>query len=544
MMTFIAAATTLAGPAPFDARYRLVDQPVATLAKRLFGHFMERPSWGNETGVEAAVVPGTHRLQPSVIRRLRELNIPVLRFPSGTDNDYVDWTDMIDDAPGRADPARPDSKGHTGETVSNRFGYDEFLPLARSLGSEIILPVRFRDGLLGTMDLKEAARRYAAALAAYVNAPVGAKLPDGLEEYAALRARHGHAQPWKVEYFQIGNETWFFNADLEKRYPGKSAERYAEAVEAFVDAIHAVDPTIRIIADGVDEDKALMIRRKLGDRVAFLVDHWYSPWAIDGFKRGDDPVSTEGLTEREIWGAWAAPWITNPDTGEATFQLNTVDTSGRHGYPVAITEYNWNGWWGAEHWRKAKLDSQIAKGVGLAGFLHSMMRHAGQIKLACMSMTIGKSWEIDAIRVDSDGKREAYFMPTGQVVGLYSRYHGDSVLRIEAREVPTYPQPFSGNGIRANAKVQLVDTVATSNAKSLFLHVVNRDFERPARVVIDPVGFGRLATEGTLRSLVGPLQNQPDGTGRIVTTRVRLDARELAVVVPPRSVSVVEIARK
>ena len=40
------------------------DRVLHAIDPRLFGQFMERPSWGGEIGVEAALTPGTSQLQP------------------------------------------------------------------------------------------------------------------------------------------------------------------------------------------------------------------------------------------------------------------------------------------------------------------------------------------------------------------------------------------------------------------------------------------------------------------------------------------------
>ena len=53
----------------------------------------------------------------------------MIRFPGGTDVDFMDWCDMIDNVPGQP-PERPVSTGHRGHEVTNYFGYDEFLRFA------------------------------------------------------------------------------------------------------------------------------------------------------------------------------------------------------------------------------------------------------------------------------------------------------------------------------------------------------------------------------------------------------------------------------
>ena len=54
-------------------------------------------------------------------------------------------------------------------------------------GSEALIVVNFRDGLLKIRDLKKAAL-HAAALVAYCNAPADVDLPNGLGKWARLRA--------------------------------------------------------------------------------------------------------------------------------------------------------------------------------------------------------------------------------------------------------------------------------------------------------------------------------------------------------------------
>ena len=105
---------------------------------RLFGQFMEKASWGSEIGSETAVIPGTHELRPQAKELIRQMQIPIVRFPGGTDADYIDWLDMIDHVPGRMGN-RPLTKGHTGNQVTNYFGYDEFLRLCEDLKMEPLL---------------------------------------------------------------------------------------------------------------------------------------------------------------------------------------------------------------------------------------------------------------------------------------------------------------------------------------------------------------------------------------------------------------------
>ncbi len=221
---------------PGGIHITVTNQTQHRIDPRLFGQFMERPSWG-EIGVEGALVPGTNRLQPRARALLEAMEVPVIRFPGGTDVDFMDWRDMVSNVPGRAS-ARPVSTGHQGHQVSNHFGYDECLQFCEETGSEAIIVVNFRDGLLKKKPLKQAAA-HGAALVAYCNTPVGAALPDGMYNWPTLRKTNGRPKPYGVRYVQIGNETWAFLNAAQKLVPQRMARHYVDCVKAYIDAILA-----------------------------------------------------------------------------------------------------------------------------------------------------------------------------------------------------------------------------------------------------------------------------------------------------------------
>lgn len=525
------------------ARYRLHDTAVAPMDDRVFGQFMERPSWGNEIGIESAVVPGTHRLRADVLRKLKDLSMPIIRFPGGTDIDYIEWTDMIGQAPGRSNPARPVTTGHQGNPVTNAFGYDEFLDLAKELHSKVILPVRFRDALLGLKPV-QAEAEHAAALAAYTNGTLRQPLPKKLREYVGARIRNGHAAPWNVPVFQIGNETWAFFGDLRKKYPADPWGRYVEVLGKFVDAIHSVDPKIQIIADGVEPDLSVLIRKRLGNKISYLADHYYAPWQVSTFEKDGKPHPVEKLTPKEIWQGWVSVFPVDPASGQARIELNVFRDQPRHGYKVAVTEWNFNGWWTSESWRKGAMDSSYARGLGAAGMLHGLMRHAKDLRIACQSMTVGRAWGITAIHVWDDPRKPAQTYPTGLLVALYAKHHGPNLLRLDEVTVPTFRQPYKVNWLGPYPKVQTTDVLATGGKKGIFLHAINRSFDQPAKLNVDLDAIQGLKPVGTQYLMTGRLKDAgPDDIAKVTRIPVSVGRDHLTVTLPARSVSVIELRR-
>ncbi len=429
-------------------------------------------------------------------------------------------------------------------TVTNQFGYDEFLQFCEQTGAEAIVVVNFRDGLLRNKPLKEAAA-HAAALVAYCNAPVAANLPDGMSVWPELREKNGRTKPYGVKYFQIGNETWAFLNEAQKLAPQGLGQYYVDCLKAYIDAIKAVDPQIKIIVDGHDGSLRGVVPlalEQLGGRIDYFATHFYRPWAIAEVFRAGRKVQIEELSAEDAWYAWTA--MTEFDEhGQGVYHSPGLEAARRAGCRVAITEWNWNGWW--RDTASPPLNSRWAKGVGAAGFIHAMMRSGDVIDMACQSMLVGMGWGISAIHVDPAAVKDPVYLPTGQLTAFYSKHHGDRLVKVDAAGVPTYEQPYRMGGIMPSKKVAVIDVVATASETAVYIHAINRSFDKAMEVVIELSGFQ--AGGGTVHRMVrgrlndAPKDGQPDQIGREIERKIQGSPEPLKVTLPKRSVSCVEI---
>jgi alpha-N-arabinofuranosidase len=515
---------------------------------RIFGQFMERPSWSDEIGPEAALIPGTNTLRPDARDLIRNMQIPIVRFPGGTDVEHTNWLDMIDNVPGRPG-GRPVTIGHTGKPITNNFGYDEFLRLCEELAMAPLLVVNFRDGLLAE-DGPEKAARHAAKLVAYCNADADADLPADFAAWPRIRAKNGHPAPYRVKYIQIGNETWGYSRRLKI-----SDDRYIAALNVYIQAIHAIDASVRIIVDGKPDDRAGRVHQQLGDRISYFAVHHYQPSQMNEIRRGDQNVDIENLTAQDIWYNWVS--VPRFDSeGQSVFPKRKCIQARKMGYKIALTEWNWNGWW-ARNWRtrsgepireRTPLDSLFAKGIGAAGILHAIMRQGDVVEIATQSMLIGDGWDIHAIYADRKGRTPPYMLPTGQTTMLYSKYHGRDRLEIDVSNMAYYKQPYRMGKIHPAAHVAYLDVLATRNENRLYLHTINRHFGHALSVQIDIAALDmQPATNGTLHILEGRLNNkpaagEPHAPGRIREKKFPIAGSRFQVRLPARTVTVVEVS--
>ncbi len=409
--------------------------------------------------------------------------------------------------------------------------------------------MNFRDALLNVKPLEEAAA-HAASLVAYCNAPVGAKLPEGMYDWPSLRAKNGRTRPYRVKYFQIGNETWAFIRKLKEMHGAAAPQFYARCVKAYIDAMRSVDPSIEIIVDGHDGNMSGIIRQvreRLGDEISHFATHFYSPWSITKVLKNGREVPGHEIPAADIWHAWTAVGRFDSQ-GRSVLDHPGIEAARKNGYKVGVTEWNWNGWWRLRGPEPA-LNSSYAKGIGAASYIHAFMRAADVIEIGCQSMLVGNSWGIHAIWADRAGEMAPHYMPTGQMTMFYSKHHGEDLLALDSRNVPTYEQPYRMGGIAPKPRVAYIDALATADDNHIYFHAVNRSFDKSREVTIDVSAFDGVegstlhhVLEGRLNNAPGP--NEPRQIGRTSERRIQFEGRKLQVTLPHRSVSCIEFKRK
>ncbi len=513
---------------------------------RLFGEFLEHPTWGSEGGIEAALIPGTHELQPGVLDHLKAMHIPLLRFPAGTDVDFMDWTDMIDHVPSRTNTAgellpRPATCGFNppgdDACTSNYFGYDELHRLCTALVCQTVLPVNFRDALLKLRPLDEAAL-HAAGLAAYCNAATNAALPAGMPNWPAVRALNGSPAPYGAKYFQLGNETWWYADD---------PWWYAQCVTAYVARLREVAPEIEILVDAVTPTQVAAVAALAGTTVQYLVQHEYLPQTIENatLDRWGQAWTASKLEVEDVWYAWVAAPNQMTAAGESGIDNLALQLAPQYGYKAAMTEWNWAGGW-HNAWG-APLDSFWARGLGAAGFLHAMLRAGDRMALACQSLAVGNNWPITAVRVSATQAFAPFFLPCGQAVMLYAQYHGTQRVAVEMRNAPAYAQPFRMNMLTAKPVVATLDTLATVRDDAVFVHCINRHFSKDIDVELDLRAWPDVHSTGLLHRLESDVLDwyypQGPAIASVSDEGLLVSGGRARITVPRRSVTIVALPR-
>ncbi len=192
-----------------------------------------------------------------VAELVKELGVPVIRYPGGNFVSCYDWHDGI--GPKEQRPRRMDYAWATIET--NEFGIDEFCQWAEKVGIEPMIAVN-----LGTGSIKDAGD-----LVEYCNHPGGTYWSD-------LRAKNGHPEPYNVKYWCLGNE-------MEGSWQAGhlSAEDYTKKALEAAKIMRWVDPSIKLVACGssyemlptyLEWDRVMLT--ELYDQVDYISTHNYT----------------------------------------------------------------------------------------------------------------------------------------------------------------------------------------------------------------------------------------------------------------------------
>ena len=178
-------------------------------------------------------------LRPDLVEALRDLAPPFLRWPGGSFASIYAWKDGIGPQVSRRyhpNAIWGDYSDYYG------FGTDEFMELARQLGTEPLIVLK----ATGT-DPEEV--QNAMDWVRYLN-----DLPT--TAWGAQRAANGHPDPYGVRYFQIDNEPMNH---------GLTPEQYAEIVNVYGARLRAIAPEARIVACGQKRSNDMVWSQKVID---------------------------------------------------------------------------------------------------------------------------------------------------------------------------------------------------------------------------------------------------------------------------------------
>jgi alpha-N-arabinofuranosidase len=387
-----------------------------------------------------------HGMRADTLELLKQLDAPVYRWPGGNFVSGYNWRDGIGDPDRRPPRKNPAWLG----IEHNDFGLDEFMTFCRLLKTEPYISVNSGLG----------ESRGAVGEIEYANAP--ADRPGG-----QLRATNGHAEPYHVHWWSVGNEMF---GDWQLGYMG--LERYIPKHNQFAAAMRAADPSIKLVAVGAAGPWSEGMLRKCAGSMDLMSEHFYC-----GENAKDLAAHVREIPDeiRRIANA-------HRDYRKRLDSLRGKD--------IRIAMDEWNYWYGAEPYGQIGCRFHLKDALGIAAGLHEYARQSDIVFMANYAQTV------NVIGCIKTSKTAACLDTTGLVLKLYREHFG--TIPVEVEDKSTAP----------------LDVAAawTADRKALTIGVVNPTM-KPQRLRLGIVG-ARLKAEGPGWQIAGDDPMAHDAPGK------------------------------
>jgi alpha-L-arabinofuranosidase len=467
-----------------DAHIDIVPgETIGRIAPEIYSHFIEHLGGVIYDGVwvgEGSKIANVNGIRKAFIDAMKAVQAPVLRWPGGCFADSYDWRDGI--GPGSK---RPQRTGFWSQEDTNKFGTHEFMQTCKAIGCEPYLAANVRS--LPPKDFYQWVE--------YCNAPAGTG-----NALADLRAASGDTEPYNVQYWGVGNESWGCGGD---QTPEEYAGEYRRFT-AYLPKYPGGKPLHLVVCgpNGDDVHWTTELGKALhGNHPWGLSTHYYTSGDAKVFAAGDalkftddehyDLLARGAHMEQIITHHWGALAETDPT----------------HRTKLVIDE--WGAWYGkgtrlSDHYNLSQQSTM--RDALLSGITFDIFQnHADKMAMANVAQSINC---IHSLMLAEEDKFTV--TPVFHVFQMYLGHRGATAVRAEflapaiVNKLATV-SPVGGNspvgsiapdqrlaGLSGSASVSATD------AKKMTLTVVNPHLDRPMVAEIAIAGASIASLSGTV----------------------------------------------
>jgi len=431
--------------------------------RRVLGAFLEHLGRAIYTGLYQPGSPlaDTNGFRADVVREIKELGVPIIRYPGGNFVSGYNWLDGV--GPKQQRPTVLERAWNSIET--NQFGTNEFIDWCRMVGTEPLLGMNFGTG---TAEM-------AVAYVEYCNLERGTKWSD-------LRRSHGYDSPHNVRYWCLGNEMdgpWQIG-QLQAREYGRKARDAARQMRV-------VDPNLQLIACGSSGTN--MPQYLIWDRE--VLEECYDQ--VDGISLHAYYGNTQALTRNSAARYLAMNLDMDRQILEIAAVCDYVQGLRRSSKRLWLSFDEWNVWYRARSGDAVNGRRQFAPklleevynledALLVGGFVNTLLRNAARVRIGCIAQLVNAIAPL--VTNDTGVLRQSTFFPYAWAL----RYARGRVLDLRV-ESETYP--ITATGLQAdfarNDQVPFVDVVATldSPGGQACVLMLNRDLEGERELALE-----------------------------------------------------------
>ncbi|HEX5055883.1 MAG TPA: alpha-L-arabinofuranosidase C-terminal domain-containing protein [Gammaproteobacteria bacterium] len=502
-----AAAETTAVRVELSLRH---DRPGAKINRELYGQFAEHLGRGIYEGIwvgEDSKIPNTRGFRNDVLAALKELRIPVIRWPGGCFADEYHWRDGI--GPRSARPVRVNTNWGSVEE-NNAFGTHEYFDLVEMLGAQAYIA-----GNLGTGSPHEMAEWLE-----YITS-------DSHSTLAELRRKNGRDKPWKIAYWGVGNESWGCGGNMRP-------EHYADLYRNYTSFLKTPnDNHPQFVASGGYNDLTVwteVLAKNIPSNIDGISHHYYTIPTSVWEKKG----SATGFPEEE--------WISTLEGAlkmDGYIQANRKILEKRDpDNKVKLYVDEWGTWYDpAPGVREGSLYQENTLRDALVAAINFTIfhKHADRVRMANIAQTVN----VLQAMILTDGAKMVR-TPTYYAFKMHLPFQDATFLPVEIKKSARY---MLGGHEVPSAMV----TAALGRDGKIHIALTNLDPNKAAAVAVDLQGYAATVARGLIltadRMDAANTFDRPDNV-KPRPVEYKIGPAGLHVDLPPKSFVVLSLESK
>lgn len=402
---------------------------ISKIDDRIYGSFIEHIGRCIYGGVYQPDHPSADEngFRTDVIELVKELNVPVIRYPGGNFVSGYNWEDGV--GPVEERPKRKELAWGTIEP--NTFGTNEFALWAKKVNADAMMAVN-----LGTRGADEARN-----FLEYCNCPSGTYLSD-------LRIKHGFKEPHNIKLWCLGNEM-----DGPWQICHKTAYEYGRLACETAKLMKWTDPSIELVACGSSGYGM----------------NTFAAWDAEVLEETYDLVDYLSMHQYYGKGRMSTPGFLAQTMDMEEYIKKTVATCDyvgakkKNNKKINISFDEWNVWKvGAENLDLSEIYT-FEDAVLVGSMLISLIRHADRIKVACQAQLVNIIAPIYTNKTDV--MKQTIFYPYLHASLLGRGTALQTLVECDKYNCPEY------------SDVPYIDSIAVETDKGVTVFAVNRSSE-------------------------------------------------------------------
>ncbi len=491
--------------------------------KEIYGQFAEHLGtciYGGLWVGENSPIPNTNGYRNDVLNALKELKVPVLRWPGGCFADEYHWRDGIGP---KSQRPKMQNNNWGGTIEDNSFGTHEFLNLCEMIGCEPYI-----SGNVGSGTVEELAKW------------VEYMTSDGDTPMAKLRRQNGRDKAWKVKFLGVGNESWGCGGEMRPEYYSDLFRRYAVYCRNYDG-----NQLYKIASGASDYDynwtKVLM--ENVGNRMNGVSLHYYT---VSGWN-GSKGSATKFDNDQYYWCLGKCLEIEDVIKKHCAI-MDEKDPNKRIGLLVD----EWGTWWDEEpgtinghlYQQNALRDAFVA-----ALSLNVFHKYTDRVRMANIAQVVNVLQSM--ILTDTKGQGHMVLTPTYHVFEMYKPFQEATYLPIDItcekmnvrHDMNKAMDESAENGYRTLPLISA--SAAKTTSGSVVIALSNVSLDKKKEIEINLGGMKLKNVKGRILTSKGVADyndfEHPDRVAPVEFKDAKLKKDKLTVKMPAKSIIVLEL---